>query len=144
MRAKIDSLSDYDDTKLKTNRIELLCDIKNICYGAVKENKYKPQAMHEALRKFHMIKQDKLMTESDYLEHFKTLAEVFNSMGCSIGAFQDRVNNFLTRNGDDPTTVDQQTIRAALDMAKEEYIEISFILSANCDKYGKMIQDLMN
>ena len=80
MRAKIDSLSDYDDTKLKTNRIELLCDIKNICYGAVKENKYKPQAMHEALRKFHMIKQDKLMTESDYLEHFKTLADVFNSM----------------------------------------------------------------
>ena len=144
MRAKVESLGGYDDIKAKADGIGLLQGIRNICFGAVEQNRYKPQAMHEALRKFYHFKQDKYMSESDYLEKFKTLTEVCDSLGCNLGSFQAQADAFLRENDEDPDTVDELTMTAALDIAKEEYFAIAFILSANRDKYGKMIQDLMN
>ena len=106
MKAKIESLEGFEETKLDADGIALLIGIKNICFGAVEENKYKLQTIHEALLKFYHFKQDKFMTESDYLERFKILAEACNSVGCNLGAFETQCNEFLKESGDDPDTVD--------------------------------------
>ena len=43
MKAKIESLNDYKNAKAESNSIGLIGAIKSIVYGAVSENKYKPQ-----------------------------------------------------------------------------------------------------
>ena len=144
MRAKIESLEGFDEIKREANGIALLTGIKNICFGAIEANKYRPQAMHENIRRFYHFKQDKFMTESEYLEKFKTLVEVCDSVGCQLGEFQENADKIITDSGEDPDTADEQTRTAGMKMAKEQYLAIAFILCANREKYGRMLENLMN
>ena len=95
MRAKIESLEGFDEIKRQANGIALLIGVKNICFGAVEADKYRPQTMHENIRRFYQFKQDKFMTESEYLEKFKTLVEVCDSVGCQLGEFKENADKII-------------------------------------------------
>ena len=84
------------------------------------------------------------MTNSDYLEKYRTLVEVCDAAGCEIGETVSNMRRILTAAGDDPDTVDQDTKDAAMLLAKEEYLAIAFMLSADRIRFGKMLEDLMN
>ena len=134
MRAKVESLDGYDAIKRDTDGIALLIGIKNICFEAVEANKYKPQTMHENLRRFYHFKQDKFMTESEYLEKFKTLVEICDSVGCDLGEFNRNADNIIRDTGADPDLADDASKTATMLMAKDQYLAIAFILSASREK----------
>ena len=70
--------NESQDREFKRDSMGLINTIKSIVYGAVSENKYKPQTMYETLKRFYLFRQDKYMTDSDYLEKFRTLVENTN------------------------------------------------------------------
>ena len=84
------------------------------------------------------------MTDSDYLEQFHTLVVVCNTTDCKIGEFRILATEYLVQQGTDPEspTVEQQ--QAALEVAKEKYPTIAFLLSADRSCYRKMVDKLTN
>lgn len=52
MKAKIESLTEHENAKTQSDSLRMLIAIRSVVYRSVSENKYKPQTMHEALRRF--------------------------------------------------------------------------------------------
>jgi hypothetical protein len=69
IRTRIEALDNHEEMSLKGDSIGLLQAIKGIVYNFQSE-KYRPMAIHEAMRRFYMIYQDKYMTCGAYLEKF--------------------------------------------------------------------------
>ena len=144
MRAKIESLTGYESVKAASDSIGLIQGIRNIVFDVVQQNKYKPQAMHEAMRRFYKFRQDKYMENSVYLEKSKIVVEVCKAAGCDIGNFRSMRNNIVVASGDDVSTASENTLTAAEILVKEQYTAITFLMASNRIRYGKMIEDLMN
>ena len=100
--------------------------------------------MHENLRRFYHFKQDKFMTESEYLEKFKTLVEVCDSVECDLGEFNRNADDIIRDTGADPDLADDASKTATMLMAKDQYLAIAFILLASRENYGRMLENLMN
>ena len=144
MKAKIESLTGHKNAKAQSDLLGLLTSIRSVLYGSVSENKYKPQTIYEALRRFYHFKQDRFMTDSNYLEKFKTLVEVCDATECEIGDFRSTGSAYLVEKGIDIATSAAEQQQTNLDAMKEQYLAIAFLLSADRTRYGKMIDKLMN
>lgn len=91
----------------------------------------------EALMTF---KQTKKMSNSDYLEKFKSLTEVYEHLGGQPGNNPERVHDFL----EDPDADDPDDHANATRRAKDKYLAVRFILKSNKKRYGSLITDLIN
>ena len=60
MKEKVETLPGYDTMKRDSNSLSLLQGVKDIVYDIVTQNKYRPQVMHETMRRFFLFKQEKI------------------------------------------------------------------------------------
>ena len=67
--------------------LKLLTEIQGINF-ALNTEKNKYQALHEALRRFYIFKQERSMTCSEYLEKFQNILQVMNIAGGDIVKIQ--------------------------------------------------------
>jgi len=141
MRVKVESLTDFAQTKEDSDSLQLLQGIMNVVFDIATQNKYKRQTMHKALSIF--FKQDHL-TNSEYLEKFQTLEEVCNIIGCELGKVESMANTIIADAGEDLDAANGQTRIAAMQLAKQRYQAIAFLLSADRSRFGKMLEDPMN
>ena len=141
MKAKVESMSDYQGASLYNNGVELLKIIRSVCFNFASQ-KYLPQAVHEAKRRFYLQSQGKYMNAQDYLEQFTNHVDVLTHVGAVIGPDTTIVESLA---GIDSTTKKLNTItdvhRAE---ARELYLAVSFLLGADRARYGKLIEDLEN
>ena len=139
IKAKVETLPDYKQMKKNSDSLTLIQGIKNIVYDIVTQNKYKPQAMHEALRRFYMFKQDSYMSDSDYLKKYKTIVEVCQAVGVTIGSLRSRANDIMAEMGDDPNAAQEEGVNATMTLATQHYQAVAFLLSSDRSRYDKMI-----
>ena len=72
MKAKLEARDDHETTHATIDSLKLLTEIQGINFAMnIEKNKY--QALHEALRRFYIFKQERSMTCSEYLENFQNI-----------------------------------------------------------------------
>ena len=100
-------------------------------------------AIQEAQDKFHDFRQDKQMSNADYLAKFKNLYDAMVSLGGDMGVLLDPPREYLTHaiNPDNPSVDEIEIARAR---AKEEYLAVRFVRRSDPTRFGSLMADLTN
>jgi hypothetical protein len=80
MVAKLESLSDFKKIDLCLDLIKLMKAIKWLLYQ-FEGQKYHPEELHQAMKRFYLLSQGKDMTDARFLESFQTLVSVITECG---------------------------------------------------------------
>jgi hypothetical protein len=105
--------------------------------------KYGPQAIHEAKRRFYMMQQDKHTSVQEYYESFANTVEVIEHCGGDIGVDRSLVTEMLGGH-ERAVASSAELIVNAEQMAKDKYMACAFILGVDKTCYGKLMEDLEN
>ena len=145
LRTKLEAMNSHENIANAADCIGLLKNIKNISYNYQSE-KLKRQALHEAKRRFYVMYQDRTMSVQDYFDKFNNLVKVIEHCGGSIVDEQMLIDE-LEIETDPPilliNATDADKLKARTS-AKEKALAIAFILSADRNRYGKMVEDMEN
>jgi hypothetical protein len=123
--------------------IELLKAIKALVYN-FQSQKYCPLAIHEGMRQFYLIYQEKYASCQIYLEKFQNCVDVLDHCGASIGQIPGLVNSLLVENGVDPLTATIKQSAIAFKATQDQYLAVAFLLRADKSRYGKLVENLEN
>ena len=96
--------------------------------------KYAPQALREAKRRFYSMRQGKGSTCQQYLETYQNCIDVITFCGGEIGTNNGLVDNALRPLMRENATAAQ--FAAANNFSKNAYIAVGFILGADPARYG--------
>ena len=144
LRERIKAHEDYPRADRRADALLLLAIIKACMYRA-QHNRNPQHMIHEAVRQFYLYRQDKGMTCEAYRRGFVNLVEVAEMAGASIGRDDNAVRDILraerTFDIGNPSPAERV---AAERQAKEQYLAVAFLLGANRDRYGKLIEDIEN
>jgi hypothetical protein len=146
MRQKIESQIDYETTKEASDAIRLLNTIKSIMFN-FQGQIYRPQALRDAKRRrFYLLTQERTMTCQAYLEKFQNSVEVIEHCGGDLGTETGLIEAMLATASVPITraTGSPDVLKAAKKYAKEQYLACTFILGADCKRYGRLLENLEN
>ena len=101
MRAKLESLDDYERVADELDAIELLKLIHSIAFN-FQSQKYEALSVHEAICHFYTQRQEKHMTCQAYLEQLNNHKEVVEHCGSIIGAHPRLIRRALEDMEADP------------------------------------------
>jgi hypothetical protein len=142
LRAKLKARSDYSALSQAYDTIALLKAIKDSIFKFASQ-KYVHHGLHESIRRFYVLTQDKNMTCPTYLQRFNNHVDVVNHCGGDLGVHSSRVVEILSRNGTSVNPSDPQLLSAQTE-AQDEYLATAFLLSSDRKGFGKLIEDLEN
>jgi len=146
MRTKVESVPDYAAFHGRMDVIELLRAIQRICYN-FETQKYMPHAVHEAVRRFYLLRQEASMTCGAYLEKFKSSVEVLETCGGTIGESEIMVQaaaNDIAGETVDINMASDDDKASYAEGARQRYLATAFILGSDRKRYKKLIQGLEN
>jgi hypothetical protein len=134
--------SDYSTLSRVYDHIALLKVIKDSIFKFASQ-KYGHHGLHESIRRFYVLDQDKNMTCPTYLQRFDNHVDVVNLFGGDLGVHSNRVVKILARNGTLIDPSDAQLFSAQTE-AQEAYLATAFMLSSDWKRFGMLIEDLEN
>ena len=105
--------------------------------------KYPAHALYEAKRSIYLYCQDK-ETVAEYFKTFKNKIEVIEHNGGTFGMEPGIMEAFLKEEGLDNLTANNDQKVAAQAKTVESVMACAFILGADRNRYGKLIEDLEN
>jgi hypothetical protein len=144
MVAKLKGLPDYGNLNDSVELIKLLKAIKGLTYhfeGQI----YQALALHGALTRFCILRQDRSTTNAQYLEKFQMKVAVVEQFRGNIGRNTRVVRAELELAGfTDQTTAGKKEKLAATQRAKDKYLSVAFLCSADKARYMKLLEDLDN
>jgi hypothetical protein len=143
IRARIEALDNYQDMTNQSDSIKLLKSIKSLVFN-FESQKYRPLAIHEGMKRFYSIYQDKHATCQSYLEKFQNCVDVLDHCGGSIGHIPGLVNATLMDNNIDFLTASKEEMADAVKASQDKYLAVAFILGSDRNRYGKLIENLEN
>jgi hypothetical protein len=144
MMAKLKGLPDYGNFNDSVDLIKLLKAIKGLTYH-FEGQRYQALALHGALTRFYMIRQDRSTTNAQYLEKFQTNVAVVEQFGGNIDRNAGAVRAELEMAGFiDQTTAGNEEKLAYTQRAKDKYLAVAFLYSADKEQYTKLLEDLEN
>jgi hypothetical protein len=138
MRAKLESRDTHETVAIAGNVLGLLKKIKDAEISFQSE-KYKVHALYEAKRRFYSLYQDRNMTVQAYLEKFKNQVDVIEHCGGSV--HEESLAEEALEGSTAPTEAEQNEAKMT---AKEQCMSCVFNLSADLNRYGKLIEDFEN
>jgi hypothetical protein len=141
LREKVKAHKDYAKAHEKGSVIELLKVVKTEMF-TFQTQKYGPQAMHEAKRRFYMLRQEKYISVQQYYETFVNTVEVIEHCGGDIGVDRSLVTEML--GGHDRSIASSSILVDAEQKAKDKYLACAFLLGSDKTRYGRLIEDLEN
>ena len=134
MQAKVEAAPTFEQVARDNDGIELLKLIKDIAFN-FSSQKYLPQAIHEAKRRFFLQFQGRQLNVKDYLEQFMNHVSVLDHIGANV--VNDSGILDMVAKGT-PVTDAHRT------EAREQYFASAFIMGADRSRFGKLIEDLEN
>ena len=87
IRARIEALDEHKEMFTEGDSIGLLKAIKALVYN-YQSRKYRPLALHENMRRFYMIYQDRHMTCQAYMQQFQNSVDGLDQCGAAAGNMQ--------------------------------------------------------
>ena len=143
MIAALKGLSTYEDIDEKLDGLRLLLAIKSIVY-MFQSQKSLPHAIHESVRRFYFLQQNKTDTAAAYLENFTNVVDVITATGGSIGNHKDILQAVADEEKLDLDTATPDELKSITATAKERYLAVAFLLSSDRTRYGRCIEELEN
>ena len=141
--AKLEAIPNHATIAANADVIGLLKNIKSATFS-FQSQKYEPHALHEAKRRFYQTSQHKSTTCQGYLETFQNSVEVLMYSGGDIGTDTGLVEKALASQGLTMETATVEQLENSRDYAKQAYLACAFLLGADRNRYGKLIEDLEN
>lgn len=148
LRTKLEGETSYKNLATASDGIGLIKLIKTMLFN-FQNNEHLAAAIHAAKRRFYTFSQQKL-TCREYFERFKNIVEVIESNGARIGDDDHLMQSYLTEkylNFVPPVTIanaPRVVLTVAWKAAKEQYLATAFLLGADRNRYGLLIQDIKN
>ena len=140
MRQKIEASDKYQEMSATADSMELLKTIKTISFN-FQSQKHLTHAIHEAKKQFYALYQTRHMTLTMYLDTFQNLVDVIEHTGGIIGLEPGIMKAFNLKYGRDANKLLTAAEKA---VTKDNYLAIAFILGADRNRYGKLVEDLEN
>lgn len=100
-------------------------------------------AARKSMYHFYQLMQGKGQSVQQYLETFQNMVEVLDTIGCNVET-NGLVEMVLKDTNLTLQTANEEQKLAARKTAKQWYLAISFLLGANQQRFGGLIEDLAN
>ena len=143
LRARLEGTKGYKEVYDDQDGIELLLMIKGIVYN-FQSQKYLPQAIHEAKRRFYMLQQGRHTTTIQYLEQFQNTLDVLKHCGGTIGDDPGLGKFIIEGKGMDPLSATDAEMANAQAIGQESYIAMAFIMGSDRVRFGKLLENMEN
>jgi hypothetical protein len=141
---KLKGFDTYDSISSSFDTIGLLKLIKSMVYK-FRSQRHPALSIHQAKRKLYMIKQERHVTNSTYLEQFTNNTGVIEHIGGIILGKEPTLlsrGQLDTRAGLTVAGASANKMEAATSTAKQQYLVIAFLAGADQGWYGKLLKDL--
>ena len=140
LRGRLKGWEDYEKFSSSSDTIRLLTVIKSEMTG-FKEKRYLAHSLHAMLETFIKCRQGKRSLTA-YYEDFTNVIATADELGLEMCVHQPLTNQILQETGCvNPTDED---LKKATAQAKERFLATSFLLGANKDTFGMLIEDIQN
>jgi hypothetical protein len=147
MKSELETVPNFQAISDSQDALELLKEIKGFIYKFDNE-KCPAQSLVEAMDKLHSLYQGKDMTNSQFLERFKSMVAVIEDYGGSVGKHPKMEQQELVEIANapyNPITVYSAVVKKAAEKAAKERVLVCMFLNwADKTKYGNMVTDLHN
>jgi hypothetical protein len=143
VRAKIEAMDNHTALSDAGDPIGLLKNIKTVMTN-FQTTKYMPHAVYDCKRSLFLYRQDRETTVPEYHKQFKSLVDVIEYNGGSLGADRGLIVSKLEAAGVNPASASQSEKETATTEARDTTIACAFILGADKSRFGKLMEDLEN
>jgi hypothetical protein len=138
---KVEAQQNYNTVHQARDAIGLLELIKCVMFN-YNSRKYRAMTLIDIMQP-NMVSQTRYMSDSEYLEKFRTQLDVLKSAGGEVCLHPGMVLDELERNGSGtPPTVEEQSM--ASNMARHRFEATLFMAKSYQVKYGRLVQELAN
>lgn len=142
LRAKLQARSNHKTIATSGDSIELLKNIKDTAFN-IQSERYNQHTIFEAKRRLDNLYQDRNMTCEVYLERFMNQVSVIEHCGASV-IDMEMIETSLKEVGLTFTTASAEELSDAKAYAKDKYLACMFLVNADRNRYGKLIEDTQN
>ena len=139
IRDRIEAAATWTTINSTSDAIGLLELIRQSLYQRATRRKAS-HALVEAETALMKFRQTEKMTNSDYLEKVRELADMFEYLGGELGPSQARVDALLA----DPDTATDEEKEAAKATAREEYLAVILLTKSDPKRYAALVNDIEN
>ena len=138
---KVRAQADFVGVHRDRDPIKLLGLIRSVMYQ-YDSRKHRMVAIIELTN--NMVSQSRHMSDSEYLEKFRTKLSVIESAGGTINLHSGAVDDELMKATVTTTTASPAQLATACAAAKGRWEAVSFLLRSDQHRYGKLVQELAN
>ena len=138
---KVRAQADFVGVHRDRDPIKLLGLIRSVMYQ-YDSRKHRMVAIIELTN--NMVSQSRHMSDSEYLEKFRTKLSVIESAGGTINLHSGAVDDELMKATVTTTTASPAQLATACAAAKCRWEAVSFLLRSDQHRYGKLLQELAN
>jgi hypothetical protein len=142
IRARIEALDEHEDISNQGDSIKLLKAIKSLVFN-FESQKYRPLAIHDGMRQFYNIYQDKHATCQSYLEKFQNCVDVLDHCLWWIHWVYTRTGERNSRRKQFLMATKEQ-MADAMKASQDKYLAVAFLLGSDQNRYRKLIKNLEN
>jgi hypothetical protein len=128
LQEKVQAHKDFNKAHEGPSVVGLLKVIKTEMF-TFQTRKYGPQAMHEAKKRFYMMRQEKYTSVQTYYESFVNTVEVIEHCGGDIGMDRSLVDEML--GGRDRSIASDAMMTDAEKLAKDKYLACALVMGAD-------------
>ena len=139
MRQKVEAYSGYPIISKHGDAIELLKVIKDVAYN-YQVQKYTPEAVCEAKRRFYGCRQLRHQSTQAYFEHFQNQVDVISHIGGIVGNDPILISKTAGNLGKEVEEMNEED----RSKTKDEFLAIAFLTGADRMRYGKLLDELQN
>jgi hypothetical protein len=143
VRAKIEAMGNHIALSDAGDPIGLLKNIKTVMTN-FQTTKYMPHAIYDCKRSLFLYRQDRDTSVPEYHKQFKSLVDVIEYNGGSLGADHGLIASKLKAAGANPDAPTEAQNKAATTEARDTTVACAFILGADKTRFGKLQEDLEN
>jgi hypothetical protein len=143
VRAKMEGMDNHISLSNAGDPIGLLRNVKTVMSN-FQTTKYMPHAIYDCKRSLFLCRQDRDTTVPQYYKEFKSIVDVIEYNGGSLGADEGLVRAKLASSGCNPDSPTRRQKDDATSQARDATVACIFILGADKWRFGKLKEDLEN
>jgi hypothetical protein len=140
IRDRLEAHADWGAINSKSDVLALLKLIQKSMYTK-STNRHPIHALVDAETALHKFRQGDGMSNSDFLEKFKSLIDIYEHTGGDIGSATHRYRDYLLAGESD---TDPDAFKKAVSRCKDEYIGVGLLVKSDPKRYNSLMADLVN
>src|SRR5210317_193221 len=139
MKAKLETLSDYEEIKEDLDTIKLLINIKKICYN-FQDKKYAPSAIFKALDMFVNCKQTEDMSDQRFIDKYNDAVRLMKTSGIIMNVAELIIKQ---EHGDTSSKSFDENLQFQ-EEAQNMFLAFGHLRNMDPKRYSKIKEDLWN